>query len=190
VVPLSVPLKDETSGPWIVRFNPAIDSLPPESEWRRSTETPVAILSLISRDAPSIQLPPHAVVGWFSEYPKRKEPTAEYHIEPENFTENPTFRDILQQLMRKYVTQCPEIQSLAKTVRQGPLPVCDERSHLPLHRMPTVDILGIVFVKNGEVVPDSYEPNPAFRLVTSHDGLFKLLPSLREKLLQAITNNK
>jgi hypothetical protein len=48
----------------------------------------------------------------------------------------------------------------------------------------------VVFVQNGVIIPDSYEPNPAYRLVSPHDGIFKLFPSLHERLLQEFTRSQ
>ncbi|KAI8903123.1 hypothetical protein EDD86DRAFT_175729, partial [Gorgonomyces haynaldii] len=46
------------------------------------------------------------------------------------------------------------------------------------------DILGTSLIKDGKLVPKSFEPMPTHRILSTN-GLFQLTPFLHEKLLKA-----
>ncbi|RSH92219.1 hypothetical protein EHS25_008634 [Saitozyma podzolica] len=81
-----------------------------------------------------------------------------------------------EEVMQSAVKQSLE-RGLADTVifeastrpGDGYIHITDERAIPPAGRIgETEDLIGSVFVENGEVVPSTYEPQPSYRLITQH----------------------
>ena len=64
--------------------------------------------------------------------------------------------------------------------------ILDQRNPPPLGRIPDADdILASVRVEEGRMLPETYEPMPSYRLVTS-DGVCQLTETLLEKVKAAV----
>lgn len=53
--------------------------------------------------------------------------------------------------------------------------------------MPAEDVMGAFQVKDGEIVPGSYQANPNHRIL-SHNGFFQLEPILQQRLLDELAD--
>lgn len=63
--------------------------------------------------------------------------------------------------------------------------VIDARTPTPAAEVPAYDIIGAFEVREGAVVPQAYQPNGNHWLFSSN-GLFKLDPTLHEKLMDRV----
>lgn len=102
----------------------------------------------------------------------------------EDFLANPEFLKVLHSVVKKGLKEgVDEIQkATAMQTVQGWMHIRDERNIPALNRVGDPDdIIGTVLVENSEILADTYQPMPAYRLVTS-DGLMQLTPGLAQKL--------
>jgi hypothetical protein len=77
------------------------------------------------------------------------------------------------------------LQAEARRQHTGWLYVIDARTPTPAREVPAYDIIGAFEVREGTVVPQSYQPNGNHRLFSSN-GLFKLDSTLHEKLMNRV----
>ncbi|KAF5392742.1 hypothetical protein D9757_000811 [Collybiopsis confluens] len=97
-----------------------------------------------------------------------------------DFKENPKFRALLHEAiqsgLKADVDEVP--RNGATQLQEGWMHIHDERNVPALGRIGDPDdILASVLVQDGKIVPDSYQPMPAYRLCTS-DGITKLTEGL------------
>ncbi len=146
---------------------------------RPQGEAPYLVLTPLPADLVSAQgLVPEAVIGtlrpstgWEPGQPLR----------PADFTPNPAFVDVLQQVVGRFAPAMPEYQDVARYQRSGWLYVVDGR--LPAAaEVRSKDVLGAFLIKGGIARPDDYRPNPAYAVLTT-EGFVQLHPVLRDQLI-------
>ncbi|RDB23363.1 hypothetical protein Hypma_009472 [Hypsizygus marmoreus] len=143
----------------------------------------------LSRDQPAYALsflpsPPPSpdsstVIGWL---PAAASEAQEAGLN--DFVENPKFREILHQAIQDGLRDAvDEIQiNGALQLQQGWMHIHDDRNIPPLGRIGDPDdILATVLVQDSQIIVETYQPMPAYRLCTS-DGLTQLTPGLAQRL--------
>lgn len=139
------------------------------------------IVSLVSGDVVSeFGLVGEAIVGECVPMLKDGERVTEA-----NFRPNPYFVKLLHDVIARHAPGLPGLQAEARRQRNGWVYVIDARTPTPNGRVPSHDIVGSFEVRDGEVVENSYQPNPDHRLFTSA-GLFVLATALHERLMEQI----
>ncbi|CAG8464206.1 20846_t:CDS:2 [Racocetra persica] len=99
-----------------------------------------------------------------------------------NFKENNNFIKFLHQVIADNVADAdPQLQALAKYQQNGWLHVADVRDPAPWE-----DIFGMVQVKDGLIIPGTYQPMPTHRILTAK-GLFMLNIPFHKKLLEKLS---
>lgn len=126
-------------------------------------------------------LPVEAIAGVFS-VPIE----SEADIAPEHFARNPNFVEMLQQAIALCAPTLPEVLAQAQAIGDGHIYVIDSRTPDPDGEIPSEDILGAFEAQGGNLVPDSYQPNPHHRLLSSDGLLFQLDSRIRDRLLADI----
>ncbi|RIB05658.1 hypothetical protein C2G38_2023486 [Gigaspora rosea] len=110
-------------------------------------------------------------------------------LEIGNFRENNKFIKFLHQVIADNVTDAdPQLQALAKYQQNGWLHIAGELYlNQLICRIPyPEDIFGMVQVKDGQIVPDTYQPMPTHRILTTN-GLFTLNGPFQEKLIERLS---
>ncbi|KAI9491172.1 hypothetical protein BDB00DRAFT_834084 [Zychaea mexicana] len=116
------------------------------------------------------------VIGW----------TPNTDIDFKTFVDNTSFVDFLTRVLKEKVHKVndPVLKSLAEWQKEGWLHIGDERNPPPWGRIPyPEDIIGSVLVQKGVIQPDTYQPMPAHRLVTSN-GILQLSEPLTQCVVQ------
>jgi hypothetical protein len=98
-----------------------------------------------------------------------------------HFRQNPAFIEYLGSLLAEHIATVERVRFEARQQGSGHLYLLDGRTPTPDDVVPPSDIIGVVGVRLGEVVPGSYRHNPNHRLLTA-DGFF-VLPAELETLL-------
>jgi hypothetical protein len=102
---------------------------------------------------------------------------------PSQFESNPIFHTVLNDTLSRFVYESEIQKALATHFESGYLNINDQRTLVNWGRTADPeDILGTVLVKDGKMVPKTFEAMPTHRLYTIN-GFFKLEPFLSEKLL-------
>jgi len=122
-------------------------------------------------------LPPEAVVGVLLETME-----AGNEIRPENFVRNRVFVDFLHSVVARYGPDQPDCLAEAARLGDGWVYVIDQRTPTPSGAVPPEDVIGAFQVANGGVIPGSYEPSPAHRILSAN-GFLQLSDDLLERLL-------
>ncbi|KAI5891214.1 uncharacterized protein SCHCODRAFT_02668600 [Schizophyllum commune H4-8] len=116
-----------------------------------------------------------------------------------DFRENPHFRNLLHRAIREGLEQdVDEVQrNGALQLQSGwmhihgmsrfpPISPSDERNIPALGRIGDPDdIIASVLVENGKILPETYQPMPAYRVVTA-DGVVQLSEGLAQKLKELL----
>lgn len=100
------------------------------------------------------------------------------------FVPNSAFVEVLQSVIKDGLREgVDEIQrAMAMQTIHGWMHIHDQRNIPALNRIGDPDdIIGTVLVEDSEIRPETYQPMPSYRLVTS-DGPIQLTPGLAEKL--------
>ncbi|KAL1745946.1 hypothetical protein HDZ31DRAFT_35159 [Schizophyllum fasciatum] len=130
-----------------------------------------------------------AIIGWLPAVAG-----AEGEAGLNDFRENPQFRDLMHRAIREGLEQdVDEVQrNGALQLQAGWMHIhgtCDlwnphERNIPALGRIGDPDdIIASVLVEDGKILPDTYQPMPAYRIVTA-DGVVQLSEGLARKLLE------
>jgi hypothetical protein len=106
-------------------------------------------------------------------------------ITPEVFARNRAFVDFLHDVIARHGPTQPGCRAEAKRLGNGWIYIIDRRTPTPGGPVPPEDIVGAFEVKDGEVVPGSYRPNPNHRILSAH-GFFRLDAGLQECLLREL----
>ncbi|KAJ4489992.1 hypothetical protein J3R30DRAFT_3277224 [Lentinula aciculospora] len=149
-----------------------------------SPRLPVYALSFL----PSVPPLPDSstIIGWL---PASTESEAEQEAGLNDFRENPKFRQLLHEAVKTGLqADVDDIQrNGALQIQQGwmhihGMHVPNDRNIPPLGRIGDPDdILASVFVEDGKIQADTYQPMPAYRLCTS-DGITRLTEGLSGNL--------
>ncbi|KAL6309459.1 hypothetical protein BKA93DRAFT_814867 [Sparassis latifolia] len=105
-----------------------------------------------------------------------------------DFQENDKFHALLQEAVRSALadgTDYVQINSALQT-QQGWMHIHDNRNIPALGRIGDPDdILGSVRVEDGEILPETYQPMPSYRLCTS-DGIVQLTEGIAQRLRELL----
>ncbi len=104
---------------------------------------------------------------------------------PDQFEENAVFVANLHAVVQAVGPTLEDLQGEARSLGTGDLAVRDGRAGQVTGTVNPADIIGRFAVRRGEIVPESYRPNEAYRLLTD-DGPLQLPPVVEEALLAAI----
>jgi hypothetical protein len=97
----------------------------------------------------------------------------------ETFRPNPRFIEFMHQVIRTSAPFDLDLRAAAREQKNGWVYIIDLRTpEGPQGQVPAEDIIGAFQVRNGEIIPDSYEANDRHH-VFSRRGLVSLPPSLR-----------
>ncbi|KAG6867987.1 hypothetical protein C0993_008671 [Termitomyces sp. T159_Od127] len=95
-----------------------------------------------------------------------------------------SFRDLLNEVIKSGLeNEVDEIQrNGALQLQEGWMHIHDDRNIPPLGRIGDPDdIIATVLVRDSKIIPETYQPMPAYRMCTS-DGLVTLTPGLAQHL--------
>ncbi|KAJ3085230.1 hypothetical protein HK102_000197, partial [Quaeritorhiza haematococci] len=93
---------------------------------------------------------------------------------------------VLQETLKAHICEDEVVQAMAYNQRDGWLNIGDERVFMPYGRVPDPeDIIGGLRIKDGFVVPGTFERMPTHRLVTIN-GLFRLTEFMHGKLVEQL----
>ncbi|KAL7415523.1 hypothetical protein BDY24DRAFT_381412 [Mrakia frigida] len=128
--------------------------------------------------------PPHSVnsktiLGWL--------PLAD-GADLNSFKENPAFRDVvLDRTVRESLEEGEErISNEAQGRKEGWVHVHDDRNYpMPGRIGDPSDLIGSVYVQDGEIQPKTYTAMPSYRILTG-DGPTKLSDGMHKKLLEVL----
>lgn len=126
------------------------------------------------------RIPPEAVIGWSN----LTEPEAVH----QDFHEQSAFVNFLHEAVAHFLDRGTDegMRVRAEHYRQGWMHIGDERALAPLGRAPDADdIVGVCLVKEGNIVPGTYQAMPTHRLFT-HIGEFQLPVSMRIFVVQEL----
>jgi hypothetical protein len=100
--------------------------------------------------------------------------------------QNTVFINFLQGIMIEHGEWMDDMRVNADAKGNGVLYVIDERSPKPVEGQEWIvrsdDLIGEFDVKDGEIVPGSYRPNPDFALL-NEEGLFQLTDEIAENVV-------
>lgn len=106
-------------------------------------------------------------------------------ITPEVFARNRAFVEFLHSVIARRDPELPGLQADAKRQGDGWVYVIDQRTPTPQGAVPPEDIFGAFSVKNGQVVPGSYQASHK-HLILSPRGFFDLGEELQACLLEEL----
>ncbi len=138
----------------------------------------MAALSLLPPDVVQQHgLPTAAVFGEVD--PRRPEMTVD------GFTANEAFLALLHEVIAAHATTLESVQKQLAKVKNGPVYVVDRRTVNKGGLPPFEDIIGWFAVRDGVIIPDSFNPSPNYQLL-SNNGPLELESELQEKLIDAV----
>jgi hypothetical protein len=138
-------------------------------------------LTLLKPDTVFAQgLTPKAIVGVMRRLLQPGE-----KITPDLFILNRPFVDFLHGVLARYSPGQPACQAEARQVGEGFIYILDQRTPTPEDEVPPEDIIGALEVRDGNIIPDSYRPNPN-HLILSARGFFRLDDTLHGCLMQEL----
>jgi|SRR5918911_918035 hypothetical protein len=138
-------------------------------------------VTLLSPDIAFSQgLPPEAIVGVLARPLKPHEP-----ITPDIFSRNRVFVDFMHEVIARHAPNHPGLQAEAHRQGNGFVYIIDQRTRDPRGTVPPEDIIGGFEVKDGDVVPESYQSNPN-HMILSSAGFFRLDSKLHRHLIDEL----
>ena len=138
----------------------------------------------LAPDAFEAGLRPEAIIGVFTEPVERGAGLA-----VANFRPNTVFVELLHDVVATQAPTLPDLQAEARRQGSGRVYVIDARTPTPEDQVPPEDIIGGFEVKDGAVVPGSYQAGPKHQIFSSR-GLFKLEPTLHARLMERLTKSR
>jgi hypothetical protein len=102
-----------------------------------------------------------------------------------NFRPNSLFIDLLHDVIATEAPTLPALQARARRQSTGWIYVIDARTPTPDGEVPPFDIIGAFEVREGVIVPMSYQPNANHRLFAANE-FFKLEPTLHQRLIERL----
>ncbi|KAI8989112.1 hypothetical protein BD414DRAFT_439655 [Trametes punicea] len=145
-----------------------------------SSSVPVFALSFLSEPPPSVLS--SAVVGWLPAHGEGGQAGLN------DFVENERFREVLHEAVQSALRDgVDEVQKNgAIQTREGWMHIHDNRNIPALGRIGDPDdIIASVRVENGEILAETYQPMPSYRLCTS-DGVLQLTEGLAKRLVEVL----
>ncbi|KAI0324572.1 hypothetical protein GY45DRAFT_1288675 [Cubamyces sp. BRFM 1775] len=145
-----------------------------------SSSTPVFALSFLSEPPPSVLS--CSVIGWLPASGEGEQAGLN------DFVENELFREVLHEAVQSALRDgLDEVQKNgAIQTREGWMHIHDNRNIPALGRIGDPDdIIASVRVENGEILAETYQPMPSYRLCTS-DGVLQLTEGLAKRLVEVL----
>lgn len=102
-----------------------------------------------------------------------------------DFTPNQTFLELLTAVIRQHAPELDSLRQQAARVQNGPVYVIDRRAIQQGGTPAFEDMIGWFGAREGQIMPDTYNPNPNYQLLSA-GGPLVLEPALEEKLLAAV----
>nr|CAG8575197.1 9297_t:CDS:2 [Entrophospora candida] len=124
------------------------------------------------------------IIGWIPYEKSIPQPKAT----PKNFKENDKFVKLLHQVIADNVATIEdlELKAFAKYRKNGWHHISDLRDPSPWGRIPfPEDIIGMVEVRDGKIISETYQPMPTHRIITTK-GLFVLSEPFHRKLIEKL----
>jgi hypothetical protein len=106
-------------------------------------------------------------------------------ISPAVFARNRAFVDFMHGVITRRGPQLPGLMAEARRQAEGWVYVVDQRTRTPQGDVPPEDIVGAFEIKGGQVLADSYTPNPK-HMILSPDGFVRLGSELQPCLLEEL----
>jgi hypothetical protein len=103
-------------------------------------------------------------------------------ITPGVFARNKVFVEFMHSVIARHAPLLPGLIAEAERLFEGCVCVIDQRTPTPNDGVPPEDIVGVFEVKNGRVVPGSYQACPK-HMVLSERGFFQLDADLQRCLM-------
>ncbi|CCM03059.1 uncharacterized protein FIBRA_05179 [Fibroporia radiculosa] len=147
-----------------------------------SSSVPVFALSFLEQRPASAQSP--AVIGWLPASSSADADSAGLN----DFVENPSFREILHEAIRGGLMDGVDevLINGAIQTQEGWMHIHDNRNIPALGRIGDPDdILGSVRVENSQILAETYQPMPAYRMCTS-DGVLQLSEGIAKRLKEML----
>ncbi|KAI0767389.1 hypothetical protein C8Q74DRAFT_1203811 [Fomes fomentarius] len=145
-----------------------------------SSEVPIFAISFLDSPPPSILSA--SVIGWLPALGPGEGAGLN------DFVENERFREVLHEAIQSALHDgADEVQKNgAIQIREGWMHIHDDRNIPALGRIGDPDdIIASVRVENGEILAETYQPMPSYRLCTS-DGVVQLTEGLAARLLEVL----
>jgi hypothetical protein len=106
-------------------------------------------------------------------------------ITPGTFARNRVFVEFMHSVIARRGPELPGLTAEAKRQGEGLVCVVDQRTPTPQGAVPPEDIVGVFEIKNGQVVPGSYQASPK-HMILSANGFFRLGSELQPCLLEEL----
>ncbi|KAI9060087.1 hypothetical protein FKP32DRAFT_1578824 [Trametes sanguinea] len=145
-----------------------------------SSSAPVFALSFLSEPPPSVLS--DTVIGWLPASGEGGDAGLN------DFVENERFREVLHEAIQSALRDgVDEVQKNgAIQTREGWMHIHDNRNIPALGRIGDPDdIIASVRVENGEILAETYQPMPSYRLCTG-DGVLQLTEGLAQRLVEVL----
>jgi hypothetical protein len=127
-------------------------------------------------------LAPEAIVGVLSHPLAEGEP-----ITPAVFARNRIFVEFLHAVIARRGPSLPDLIAEAERQRNGRVYLIDGRTPTPEGAVPPEDIIGAFEVRDGRIVPGSYNACPNHGVLSSN-GFFQLPSELHALLVEELSN--
>jgi hypothetical protein len=106
-------------------------------------------------------------------------------VSPENFVPNPEFIAFMHEVIQRRGCELGALQASARQQGNGWTYILDGRTPDPQGNVPAEDIIGAFEVQSGNLILESYRPNPNHVLLSAR-GLFQLPSELLEFLFEEL----
>jgi hypothetical protein len=106
-------------------------------------------------------------------------------ISPDNFARNPAFVEFMHAVIANRGPELAGLKGAAAQQGNGSIFIVDQRTATPQGAVPPEDIVGAFAVKEGKLVPNSYQRSPNHRIFTAR-GFFQLGAELQPLLLEEL----
>lgn len=104
---------------------------------------------------------------------------------PDQFDTNENFLQFLHQLITDRVPNIQEYRQQARMIGTGILPIIDGRAGKFTGEASDEDLIGHFSLRTGNILPNSYIPNPAYKVLTDN-GPIQLHAGLEALFLERI----
>jgi len=125
-----------------------------------------------------------AFIKDFNERPQNV--NADIMIKKDNLVMNPQFRCLFWEAYKDFATQDPDVREFAKTVRNAYIPLIDYRSPLENDAVEEENVIGVVQVKNGKVVEDTFIGNKDHSFYDDRFGWTAISQFMFKKVVQKL----
>lgn len=146
-----------------------------------TVKTPQGKLNVVSftspADAATRGIPNEAIIGTL--------PSNVLEINEATIQQNASFVLFLHKVIAMHGPSAPSLMNKALQIGHGSLFLTDGRATTPGGQHESEDVLGMFHVEGGQIIKDSYQPNPDYLLVSKR-GLFVLDTWFHTRLLEEL----